>query len=180
MPARKPMALNQRRRKDIMAERTAAELSMTPISDLPERPAALRGYPQATAAWDKLMQLYAETSAEIITAFDEELLVQLCMTSQAIIETRKLRASAMAVWKVQEKKWKAAKKSEALYLSQVAANALDGIARMDARLDNRIKLWHTLAQSLYLTPRARAGYIPPKKPTPVSRDEMDEILGTLE
>ena len=34
---------------------------------------------------------------------------------------------------------------------------------IDARLDGKRKLIHLLAQSLYLTPRSRAGVVPPQK-----------------
>ena len=56
-------------------------------------------------------------------------------------------------------------------------NAL--VARLigiDARLDGKRKLEHTLAQSLYLTPRARAGVAPADRKPPEPANEMAALL----
>jgi hypothetical protein len=47
---------------------------------------------------------------------------------------------------------------------------------MDARLDGKRKLLHSIAQSLYLTPRSRAGVAPPEKEPEKPKSEMDELL----
>jgi phage terminase small subunit len=47
---------------------------------------------------------------------------------------------------------------------------------MDARLDGKRKLLHTLSQSLYLTPRSRAGVAPEQKEPEHDDDPMDKLL----
>lgn len=55
-------------------------------------------------------------------------------------------------------------------------NAFDTILKLDARVDLKRAKIHTLRQSLYLTPRARAGVAPEKKEKPEEPDEMEKLL----
>ena len=130
------------------------------------------------------MQLYSELSAEVVSSLDLRLLTDYCLMVEQIGELDALRAAAYKLYSELEKKQAAlAKRKKAMDGDALAGSIgyiADVVIKLDARVDRKRALLLTLAQSLYLTPRARAGYIPPKKPAPVSRDEMDEILGTLE
>ena len=57
------------------------------------------------------------------------------------------------------------------------ANALiQRFQGMDARLDGKRKLIFSLAQSLYLTPRSRAGVAPEEKDGEEPQSDMDKLL----
>lgn len=49
-------------------------------------------------------------------------------------------------------------------LSERVLGAFDMVLKTDARVDNKKKLLHQLGQSLYTTPRSRAGTVPVQKP----------------
>lgn len=57
------------------------------------------------------------------------------------------------------------------------ANALlQRFQGMDARMDGKRKLVFALAQSLYLTPRSRAGVAPTEKEPEEPKSEMEKML----
>lgn len=185
MPASKPMSLNPaNRRKSEKNARIDSELSLSPIQDLPAFPAQLKGHAKASAEWRYLMQLYSELSAEVVSSLDLRLLVDYCLMVEQIGELDELRAESYKFYSELKKKQAALAKRKNKMNDDALAGSIgyiaDAVIKLDARVDRKRALLLTLAQSLYLTPRARAGYIPPKKAAPVPRDEMDEILGTLE
>jgi hypothetical protein len=71
-------------------------------------------------------------------------------------------------------------KNDALkdYFNALAqANALlQRFQGMDARLDGKRKMVFALAQSMYLTPRSRAGVAPPEKPPEKPKSKMGGLL----
>jgi len=185
MPQAKPIELQTRHStKAEKAERVNSELSLSPIQDLPELPVLLKGHAVAADEWRYLMQLYSELSAEVVSSLDLRLLTDYCLMVEQIGELDKLRAAAYKLYAELEKKQAAlAKRKKALDGDSLAGSIgyiADAVIKIDARVDRKRALLHTLSQSLYLTPRARAGYVPPKKAAPIPRNEMDEILGTLE
>lgn len=167
MPKAKPMALNPaKRRKSEIEERQAAELSLTPISELPESPVQLKGHAAALAIYRRLMSLYAELVAEVVTALDLDTLLDYCLTMEQIGELDRLRNGLMRQLiraKSDEKKF------------QLESRLLS----VDARAERKRVLAHRLRESLYLTPRARAGAAPPRKPAEPERDEMDTLLAEV-
>lgn len=169
MPKAKPMVLNPaKRRKSEIADRKAAELSLTPISELPNIPAQLKGHAGALVVYRRLMVLYAEVIAEVVTAFDLDVLVDYCLMMEQIVELDALRAGVM-----REITGKTKKKGEQSLL------AIDRLLAIDARGERKRALAHKLRESLYLTPRARAGAAPPLKPAEPERDEMDALLAEV-
>jgi hypothetical protein len=84
------------------------------------------------------------------------------------------------MWRELEKRCTALRKrkkdSEASTMAGSAGYIFEQIVKLDARVDRKRATLHTWAQSLYLTPRARAGAAPPMKPAPVAKDEMEKIL----
>lgn len=155
---------------------------MTPKTELTlNPPAALNGHKTAADVWKRLVGLYLETEGTIITAFDADLLVKYCLAEEELLELFTLRASIKKLWEQHVKMLSAMKpKGDQLkdYFNALAqANALlQRFQGMDARLDGKRKLVFALAQSLYLTPRSRAGVAPPEKEPEEPKSEMENLL----
>lgn len=172
MPKAKPMGLNPaKRRKSEVQDRRAAELSLAPISFLPAAPAALKGHAPALVVYKRLMALYAETVAEVVTAFDEDVLTDYCLAMEEFSELRAMREAAVAAWKTVGQA-KRGKKAD----PETAGRAAGAVLALDARLDMKREKCQRLRESLYLTPRSRAGVKPPAKPAEPEKDEMEALL----
>lgn len=171
MPKAKPQALHTRHAaKAEQAERHAAELSFQPITELPEKPAALaKGHAGALAAYRRLMALYSETIAEMVTAFDLDVLVDYCLILEQIAEMDIMRADAVKAIAAAKK----AKKGDALGIW------MDRLLAIDQRVERKRGMAHRLRESLYLTPRARAGATPPTKPAEPELDPMEALLAEV-
>ncbi len=63
-----------------------------------------------------------------------------------------------------------------LTTAEKALEAFGTIVKLDGRVDRKRALLHTMRQSLYLTPRARAGTAPDKKAEPEAPDDMERLL----
>ena len=183
MPARKPTSLSTRHdTKADQAARAAGESSLMPKSALTKKPpSALKGHKQASSLWRELVGLYGETAGTIITAFDKELLVKYCLAEEELTELFALRGEIKKLWTKHAKILANMKpKADNLkdYFNALAqANALlQRFQGMDARMDGKRKLVFSLAQSLYLTPRSRAGVAPPEKEPEEPQDDMDKLL----
>lgn len=172
MPKAKPMVLNPaKRRKSEIADRKAAELSLTPISELPSVPAPLKNHAGALLVYRRLMVLYAEVIAEVVTAFDLDVLVDYCLMMEQIAELDAMRAAI--VKSMADGKKRKAGASDGQYI------LLERLLAIDARGERKRALAHKLRESLYLTPRARAGAAPPRKPAEPERDEMEDIMAEV-
>lgn len=181
MPARKPSTLTDRHdTKADRAQRTASESAMTPRTELTRKPpASLTGHKIAIATWKRVVGLYAELEGKIATSFDEDLIVKYCLVEDECDWLSRIRSKI-------EKRYvsadtKLAKKKpddlEAYYKALGQVNAL--LARLqgfDARLDGKRKLGLAYSQSLYLTPRSRAGVEPPMKEPEAPQSEMEKVL----
>lgn len=183
MPARKPASL--RKRHDTKEERSAresAESALTPKTQLSiEPPDDLKGHAHARATWKRIVSLYYETQGTIITAFDTDVLVKYCLAEEELIELFALRKTVAKMWETHTKvlaKLKPDNKNLKSYFGALAAaNALlQRYQGIDARLDGKRKMIFALAQSLYLTPRSRAGVAPAEKPEEEPQDEMSRLL----
>jgi phage terminase small subunit len=183
MPARKPSALTTRHdTKGDRSARTDGEAAMTPKTTLTLKPpTALTGHEHASAVWRRLVGLYFETQGTIITAFDADLLVKYCLAEEELEELYKLRGEIKKLWNTHVKKVLKIKpdpKQLNPYFNALAqANALlQRFQGMDARLDGKRKMVVAMAQSLYLTPRSRAGVAPEEKPPEKPKSEMGDLL----
>jgi phage terminase small subunit len=183
MPARKPTSLtNRHSTKAERSARTDAESALMPKTELTTKPpAALTGHKTAAAVWKRLIGLYLETEGTIVTAFDSDLLIKYCLSEEELIELYGLRKSILKSLEIHLKWLNNLKpKNENLkdYFNALAqANALlQRFQGMDARMDGKRKLVFSLAQSMYLTPRSRAGVAPAEKEKPDPEDEMDQLL----
>jgi hypothetical protein len=183
MPARKPRALNTR--KETKAQRNAriaAESAATPKTSLDKAaPASLKGHTQARKTWKRLIDLYFETEGTIVTAFDEDLLIKYCLAEEELDELFDMRSQIKKLWTAHSKlltRIKVKPDELKIYFNTLAqANALlQRFQGMDARMDGKRKLVFALSQSLYLTPRSRAGVVPQPKEQEKPKSAMDKVL----
>lgn len=183
MPARKLLSLSNRHStKAEISARTESETAMMPVTELTVLPPPeLRGHKHAAAAWKRLIKLYAETEGKIVTAFDADLLAKYCLLEEECLTLEEIRDDQLSELEAVKKnlsklgKMKSAEDIK-MYLAMLEQkNAL--LARyqgLDARLDGKRKLLHALAQSLYLTPRSRAG-VDPKRKSEEPTDPLKEF-----
>lgn len=184
MPARKPRSLNSgHTTKRQNSARDSAEQSVTPQTELTIKPPSeLTGHKTAGQVWKRLVSLYFETEGKIITAFDGDVLVKYCLAEEELIELKKLRSDLMKLWEFQLKvlrKFRPTTETIEAYSEALAqANKLmQRFQGMDARLDGKRKMVFAMAQSLYLTPRSRAGVAPTEKEPEQPKDELESLLG---
>jgi phage terminase small subunit len=142
-------------------------------------PAQLRGHQVAEGVWRRAMRTYGELAKEIVTRLDQDLLIDYCLLMEQLSEMDQLRRSSVEIYQVMERaRIEAAETDPALALSlgEKVLNAFDSILKLDARVDLKRSKLHTLRQSLYLTPRARAGTAPAAKEEEEAPDEMEKLL----
>jgi phage terminase small subunit len=183
MPARKPSSLSTRHdTKEDRSARESAENALIPKTQLTLKPPeALKGHAHARETWQRIVGLYFETQGTIITAFDADVLVKYCLAEEELLELLALRKGIAQLWKKHTKllaKLNPTNKNLKDYFGALAAaNALlQRFQGMDARLDGKRKMIFTLAQSLYLTPRSRAGVAPEEKEPEEPQDDMGKLL----
>ena len=183
MPAKKPSTLTTRH--DTKADRDArasAESALVPRTTLTKNPpSALKGHAHAGSVWRRLYKLYSQTQGTIVTAFDGDLLVKYCLAEEELHELFELRGEIKDLWThhkgILEEMSPTSETMKDYFNALAQANALlQRFQGMDARLDGKRKLVFSLAQSLYLTPRSRAGVAPPKKEPDEPKDEMEQLL----
>ncbi len=137
----------------------------------------------ASAAWRRLMRIYSELEGQIVTRLDMDLLIDYCMLMEQLAEMDQMRKSAVEIWQQFEKARVEKQKDDperALDLAVSALHAFDDIVKLDARVDRKRAELHKWRQSLYLTPRARAGAAPEKKVEPEPLSEMDKLLDEVD
>lgn len=182
MPAKKPAALNVRH--DTQAERearAAREDALTPQRSLPAAPPArLDGHDVARATWRRLLREYGELQAAIVTRLDLDMLTDYCLLTEQAAELDRMRQVAYQLWLEQSGKHdelaKAGEHDAAVEMAMRVVGAFDAIVKLDGRVDRKRALLHQWRQSLYLTPRTRAGVAPAPKPAPEPEDEMERML----
>ncbi len=179
MPAKKPLILNTRHdTKADKAARTAAESAMTPRTGIPVKaPVVLKGHGIAIETWKRVTGLYREIDGQIATAFDVDGIVKYCLLEEEVVGMAKLRDGVLKDYEGTRKQANRIRDFDQKSKLFELANAL--LARyqgMDARLDGKRKLLHALSQSLYLTPRSRAGVAPAEKESDEPVSEMDGLL----
>lgn len=195
MPARKPAALQQGH--DTNAEKDARQnmesLAKTlPVSKTPPR--ELRGFEIARRTWRTIVGDFLKTEGMELDKLDKHILLDLCLAEEEMVELMKMRVVAFRQWEANNEDIKSSKASVARLVREVAEEFELSEARrialgflkknqelyktilsLDARIDQKKKLKVTYYQSLYLTPRARAGAHPSAK-----KDERNEPLDPME
>jgi hypothetical protein len=189
MPARKPTALNSRNKtKDKLAAQREAEQAAHPSTLIScDPPDSLQDLPIASAIWTRVISLQNETQtaqngSPIITAFDERLLEDYCRMIEEAQELSALRKDlqiALQALTKEAQKLKIKDNSYEYFLEiWTQVNKLTANFRgMDARVDTKRAHIKKAAESLYLTPRSRAGVAPAEKQPEKPKSEMDKLLG---
>ncbi len=169
MPARKPKSLIVRHETAAeKAERESREMAMRPNRELPlNAPARLRGHEIAESTWRRLMREFVSLEGEIVTRLDFDLLVDYCILTEQVHELDAMRKAAYDRW-------------VSLQIEQASEETLidayDVVVKLDSRTDRKRALLLQIRQSLYLTPRARAGVAPAKKEPDEPKDELEKLL----
>jgi phage terminase small subunit len=183
MPAKKNSALNKRHdTKGDKAAREAAEESLIPKTTLSQKPpSALTGHAHAREVWSRMIKLYDEITGTIITAFDQDLLIKYCLAEEELLQLEEIRKAVFKSWHTHNawlSKLKPKNENLKVYFEALSqANALlQRFQGMDARLDGKRKMIHSMSQSMYLTPRSRAGVAPEEKEPDEPESEMDKLL----
>ena len=144
-------------------------------------PAALVGHKTAIATWKWAIGLYSEVEGRIATAFDENLLIRYCLAYEQYFHDQNLLKEITEDYRKMLKVVQKIKSNPENY-GNIAklwtqVNAIgQRMQGMDGRLDNKSKMLHSMEQSLYLTPRARAGVEPPMKEPEQPKSEMEKVL----
>lgn len=153
---------------------------MLPTDELPlGAPPELKLYPVAAAKWVELMKLYTQMEADIVSALDRDLLIDYCMMTEYVKHLDRLYAVAAMVLNTLEQKAKRTKKDPETLASNIGYVS-EKMIDINARMERQRMALQKLREALYLSPKARAGYNPQRKPAPPAPDEMDEILGSLD
>jgi phage terminase small subunit len=180
MAAKKPISLHTRHStKAEIQQRAANEEMLQPATGWKMRlPDRLRGHDVATKAWKKLVEELRSLEAILVTKLDSGLMIDYCMLEEQVAELDEMRRESFIAWKEQNNKLKQTliveEKSLALNQMETAA---DTMIKVDGRVDRKRALLLQMRQSLYLTPRARAGVAPKgKDPEKQKPDPMEDIL----
>jgi hypothetical protein len=185
MPAKKPKGLIKRHEtKAEQQARRDKESALAPERGLPrEEPARLAGMPVAAATWRRLMRDFASLEDNFTTRLDLDMLINYCVLNEQATQLDEMRSEAFDVWKTLREMWREYKLEgdhvSAIALIEKIQNAFDTIVKIDARVDQKRKAIFQLQQSLYMTPRARAGAVPESKKEEPPPDEMESLLGEV-
>ena len=180
MAPRKPAALISRAEtKANRQARVDGESALQPVTELTQKPPAqLLNHHVAWSHWKRLIGLYQEVEGKVVTAFDVDLLLDYCLVVEELrVDLPKLQNMLMATYERLDEKLKDVEDDETLFkITKELANLAARIQAMDARRDRKRTLAQNLRQTLYLTPRSRAGVSPPEKPLEETEDEMEQLL----
>jgi len=162
------------------AVRLAREKAVTPARPLPKNPpAALKDHPTARRAWRYLAARWDETEGTIVTSFDLGIVSNFCLAIEQFAELQKMRDAAYRLWLELSEAQSAAGPEDKISLAIKTVYSFDMILKIDARLDRKSDLLHKLGQSLYLTPRSRAGVAPTPQTAAPEPDELEQLLDKL-
>ena len=182
MPAKKPSGLIERHETAAeAAERVQKEDAMRPQRTLPMNPPArLDGLKVAQSVWRRMMKRYSELEAEIVTSLDLDMLLDYCILSEQVVELDKMRRSAYQVWEkldtALEEISDETPAEDQVKMWMKVGGALSDATKLDGRVDRKRALLLQWRQSLYLTPRARAGTAPTKRAKEEPPDELETLL----
>jgi phage terminase small subunit len=140
------------------------EKSLLPNTGLPKDAPSLFKFEavKAETVYKRLMKHYSQLDAVIVTVLDRDLLVNYCNAVAELSELMILRKLSMGK-----------------FYSSPSSLSINDILALDSRIDRKKSIILTMAQSLYLTPRARAGVAPEKKKQK-DFDPFDEFLNDIE
>lgn len=125
--------------------------------------------------------MYLTLDARIVSLLDVGLLIDYCIATQQLSEIDDLRGVAMnnqnnAQSNLEKLDPAKTDPKTLAQLTQAVNWAFDLILKLDARVDNKRKMLHTMRQSLYLTPRSRAGAQPTEREPEKPKSKMAQII----
>lgn len=172
------------RRAETKAKKQARidrESAMAPEHGLPSNPPArLKDRKVASAIWRKLLRRYDELETQIVSGLDWILVENFCLSVDELDRLIDMQGAAYQIWlqlgEAHKKLTQEEKYDDAVLMATQVVGAYDAYLKLDARIDRKKELLHKLGQSLYVTPRARAGAAPAKKEAPEEPDEMEKLL----
>jgi hypothetical protein len=184
MPAKKIASLlSQHDAKAARMQRSLNEAALDPKMELTlTAPGRLKSCKGAGAKWKQMIKMYRRLDAAIVSGLDQDLIVDVCILDTQLEEMDQMRAAAVKNYANAQKilDRKAAKDEidpKVLIKWQDSLNSAEGmIVKIDARVDRKRALLLSLYQSLYLTPRSRAGVVPPEKPPEKEKTDMEKFL----
>jgi len=181
MPARKPKDLNTRAEtKAARARRADGETALTPRRPLTAVPPSQLTGDVARRTWVEIVSIYLMLDARIISLLDMGLLLDFCEASQQLAEMDAMRTDAITNYHNAQAARDKANDATDIKIFAMLTNAVnwafDNSVKLDARVDQKRKMLHTMRQSLYLTPRSRAGFIPEEKPPKKQQSPMARII----
>jgi phage terminase small subunit len=184
MPAPKPAALHTRHStKPEIEKRAAQEEALTPQQRLPALPRRLKGHSIAEATWRRMMGEYAKIDAVLVTRLDMDQLVDYCILEEQKTEIDQMRKAAyesmLILVKARDAMLKAGNTQETAKLAERVIDKTNEVIQLDGRADRKRDLLLKLRQSLYLTPRARAGAAPKTKVDEPPEDPFEQLLNSL-
>lgn len=173
---------------DDIEQREAAENALKPKRGLPvAEPRELEGHPLAAREWRRLMRMYQSLEADIVSRLDIGMLLDYVILLEQMSELDELRAAAVREWRtlqavvddmqsVCEEDPELCDRKGLMHASEAAGYAFEKIIKVDGRVDRKRSLLLSLRQSLYLTPRSRAGVAPAEKQKEAPRSDLDALL----
>jgi hypothetical protein len=180
VPAAKPLALVTRHdTNEDIAARKEAEAAMRPTTELSGRvPVALHGHKLAQRVWKRMISIYEEMDAQIVSKLDEDMLVDYCLVMEELVDLDRLHLLSMSVFEQLDERVRDlySGTDELMPLLKQLTLLLKEIKSIDARSDRKRTFLHKLRQSLYLTPRSRAGVTPDGKAPEEAADPMEALL----
>lgn len=142
--------------------------------------ARLNGHKVALEVWRRVMREYNMVDAKIVTRLDIDLLIDYCMLMEQLSEIDRMRGVSYQVWlQLSERRTELQNEGEdiaAVAMALKVVGAFDAIVKLDARADQKRKSLLGLRQSLYMTPRARAGTAPKGKDEKPVEDAFEKLL----
>lgn len=133
--------------KEEIEKKQKAKASVMPSVKL-KPPAAVRDNVVYYAKWKDIVKLYKGT--ELLNALDTGLLARYCIESVKLQRLYDLR--------------------DDLYNGDSDDFSIDTLLKVETRIDSKTKMLNSMALSLYMTPRARAGAIP-NQPDKMAKDD---------
>jgi phage terminase small subunit len=184
MPAPKPVGLHTRHAtKPEIEQRAAQEEALTGGTKLPAMPARLKDHPVAQATWRRMKREYDKVEAVVVTRLDMDQLIDYCILEEQKSEIDQMRRAAYDSMLVLAKELeKLRKKGDIEGAAKVASRVIDAtneVVQLDSRADRKRDLLMKLRQSLYLTPKARAGAAPKTKLDEPPEDPFEQLLNRL-
>ena len=184
MPAAKPVAIHTRHStKPEIEQRAAQEEALTGCRALPAMPRSLKGHQVAQAAWRRLMREFSRVEAVLVTRLDMDQLIDYCMLEEQKVEIDQMRRAAYESMLALAQELELLRKKNMIDdAAKVASRVIDAtneVVQLDSRADRKRDLLMKLRQSLYLTPRARAGAAPKTKVEEPPEDPFEQLLNSL-